>query len=341
MLTKNVYILYPAGYSGSYIHWAINITDYNNSQFTIKDPINSSDSKKFGGIGTSHLHTRIPSHQGLMETLHWKIVNKDNDTKIYLINIHPDRDNAKIIKELMMSDPTGIFINIHDNSDFLIQSYGFINCVIKWPSFLYVTAFNNFKLHEQFDIFNCKDDIIFRNYCVENMNILCNNPPIDFLQLTEYLKRRKEWFNRRSSLQYHEINENYYITNYEIENRIFELSCYDIVTDKFPNILKNIFLESNLSNNFDFDYLENFHYNYIKSQKNLQWFESFNKWQRDGVIDDYLNSHSIIAAILINFMIHENKTLTTINWKKLSLDNLNKIYQSLKTKYSLRTVREP
>lgn len=332
MLTKNIYILYPAGYGGSYIHWAINISDIDLFQNTIKNPLNLSNSKKFGGIGTAHLHTRIPTHQGLYETLHWKIYNKHNDNRIFLVNIHPDRDNAKIIKELMMSDPTGVFINIHDEANFLIRSYGFINQVIKWPEFLHVSRFNGFTLHENFDIFNCSKDIIFRNYCVLNMNILCDNPPIDFLILTSYLNRRKEWFKKRNESQPHEVNKNYYVDNYEIKNRIFELNCHDISTDKFPKILKRIMQESCISDNFNLEYIEEFHPNYVGKQANLQWFKSFENWEKTGEIDDFLQSHSIIESIIIEFILANDERLTKMPWKNMPLTNLNKIYQHLKNK---------
>ena len=49
MLQKNVYILYPPGYCGSYINWAIHASDKELQKITVKDPLNNKNSAKYGG----------------------------------------------------------------------------------------------------------------------------------------------------------------------------------------------------------------------------------------------------------------------------------------------------
>jgi len=47
MLKKNVYLIYPAGYSGSYLKWAVEISDADKRQATPLDPLNNQNTKTF------------------------------------------------------------------------------------------------------------------------------------------------------------------------------------------------------------------------------------------------------------------------------------------------------
>ena len=62
MLIKNVYILYPAGWGGTFIDWAINASDVDNSKFTVANPVTVNTTAETGGAGTAHLHKKIPKN---------------------------------------------------------------------------------------------------------------------------------------------------------------------------------------------------------------------------------------------------------------------------------------
>ena len=83
--------MYPAGYSGNYVNWAINISDTTQYQFTTKNSVNQHDSNKYGSAGTSHLHHRIPTHQGVDQVISWIAHHRPNEKKIYVINPGNDR----------------------------------------------------------------------------------------------------------------------------------------------------------------------------------------------------------------------------------------------------------
>jgi hypothetical protein len=300
MLSKNVYILYPAGYSGSYVNWAISVSDSDLTTRTVKNPINTKSSNQFGSAGTAHLHVRIPTHHGLQDHLNWVLFNKPRENIIYIINVGTGTltDNATAIAQIMQYDPTGVFINIHAGSDNASASYGEINGVTKWPTFMKALLPRS-QLKVPFDPMDCRHDINFRNYAVKHREFFPYNARVDRAKVSSIVNQTIEWYNVRHEMQPHEVNEQYYNTNYSMTNRIFELSCYDIVTGQFPDILSDILSKSGISSDYDLTHLREFHPSYIAAQDNLQWFSSLITWVKHGTIDDYIRSHGIIEAQII------------------------------------------
>jgi hypothetical protein len=306
MLTRNVYIIYPPGYSGSYINWAINISDSDNSAQTIKNPINNNNSSKFGGAGTSHLYHRIPTHQSIMDHMAWMLYNRPTDPRIYIINSHNSYqlDIYNHILEISKFDPTGVFIVIHSNNDRSIQHYGYINCITKWPTFIVAgrALSNNTRLlvPDGVDLFNCGNSIELRNYIAKYDKLIFNGlDPINRDVLNQKIKNYVNWFQIRNSHQPHEVNESTYNLNFDLTNRLFEINCADIVSNKFYDIFYNIMIKSNISDSFDTTYVKDFHINYVNSQPNTQWFTSYDNWKKNRTIDEYILSHSAIQARII------------------------------------------
>jgi hypothetical protein len=314
MLVKNVYILYPPGYSGSYINWAINISDVDLHTDTVKDPLNQAESVTFGGAGTTHHHVRIPTHQSYDSHINWVLYNRPTTPKIYIINSVNSAEYE--IASILNHDPTGVFIRIHNNNDKLINSYGLINCVIKWPTYFAAkAAFRRKQL--TYDPFDCSKDQVARAVFFDTQllgSTAMSGPTLDYTVLETHLAESAEWFHQRNKYQPHEVNKSTYITDISITNRIFELSCLDVASQEFLNIFENIMIQSQVSDNFDLAYVKQFHNNYIKAQANLQWFDSINKWKQSGDLDDYLISHSIIEACVIREMYRNLKLDDITEW---------------------------
>lgn len=319
MLKKNVYILYPPGYSGSYVNWAISISDQDSRKVTVDNPINKSSSKQFGGQGTSHHHVRIPTHQSYEHHVNWVILNRPTDSKIYILN----SNNQNVIVSILQHDPDGIFINIHDNNDSLVGAYGLINCVTKWPTFVEL----NVPTTDTFNPFDCANSLQFRNEIADYVwPAFDSNKPVDYEKLDSEIKRKQRWFNIRNSHQPHEINDSTYLTNVSYKNRIFEMSCLDVASEKFLERIKDIMERGQPSDQFDLDFINNFHQNYIDAQPNLQWFESVQHWKNTGELDSYLTSHSIIEACLIR------EIFNSLNLYQFKIDDKkwNRLYTGAK-----------
>ena len=291
--------MYPPGYSGSYINWAINISDTDLHADTVKNPINKTNTIQFGDTGTSHLHLRIPTHQDVYSHMAWVIKNKPDHNKVYILNdCTPHIYHT--ISYIMQYDPTGIFVNIHHNNDNLVQSYGNINGIIKWPTYgaahyVLSSRYNNCAEPNWFE-----SSIEYRNFIVSNYETFYkHNSPIDHDELFRITHRIEDWYNIRNKLQPHEVNESMYVTDYSLKYRVFELSCLDIASDRFPAWLDNFFKVSKASDTYATDYIFDFHPNYVNTQKHLQWFNSFSQWEQTGDLDQYLTSHCAIEAQII------------------------------------------
>lgn len=299
--------MYPPGYSGSYINWAINSSDKELQKTTVKNPVNDNQSKKFGGVGTSHLHVRIPTHQGLAQHFTWVLYNRPKDARVYIINCFND-SVVQGIAQIAQYDPTGIFINIHNDDNLNVDSYGTINCVTKWPTYVDIMLANTENLeqsrnqvHHDFDPYNCAGDIKFRNWVVENNeHFFRHNYKLNYDGLATSLKRHRDWFTIRHQAQPHEVNDSNYISDPNLKGRIFELSCLDVCSEIFVPWFENFMAQSQVSDDYSCDHVPEVHSQYIASQPNLQWFDSINHWEQSGELDDYLLSHSVIESQVID-----------------------------------------
>lgn len=312
MLTKNIYILYPAGYSGSYLNWAINISDKDLYSTTVKSPINTSTSDQFGGAGTSHNHVRVPTHQDVYHHLSWVAYNQPSDKKIYIINDHTPHVYSSI-RYITQSDPTGVFVIIHNNSDPDTDAYGTINCITKWPTFgeARLQLLSADPREENFSWY--ESSRAYRNFIVKNLStfFLHMDKP-DYDALTNEVNKAANWYQVRNRLQPHEVNTSTYVTDFSLTNRIFDISCADIASNYFPQWLENFMHNSKVSDSYDCEYLANYQEHYINAQPNLKWIDAINEWESTGVLNDYLTSHcGIEAHVIARIFKNSNKHMLT------------------------------
>ena len=323
MLQKNVYILYPPGYSGSYVNWAISVSDQELAEHTVKDPINGDDSETYGGSGTSHKHIRIPTHQGNGYHFAWVMRNQElsKNPRIYVINAGDD-ETYWSIWQIAMYDPDGVFIQIHNDDNPIINSYGIINCVTKWPTYIdaslgdALTDYGPQMIHPNYDPFNCADDRLFRNWAVEHQDTFFRrNSKFNNELMQQWAGRYDRTYATRHKHQPHEVNDTMYLTELDLNNRIFSLSCLDVCSAKFTDWLNQFMSASQVSSRYDCSHVESFHQNYIDAQPNLQWFKSIQRWELLGEIDDYIMSHSIIQAQVIRYIFYYSgiKSLSEID----------------------------
>lgn len=335
MIKKNVYIVYLAGYHGSYLKWAIEVSDIDRRSTIELDPLNRTSSSKFGGVGTSHGHYRIPTHQDFELHTSWVIRNKPVDPIVYIINPAGSAHNMQTLcynlVQLLLQDPDGIIISINDGSNWLDKSYGRINCVTKWPTMMaakHASSGQPIVPHKSFDPFNCASDRQFRNHMVTDVNSLTSNmsnqsisSPLNFDLLDAEVARYNNWYKLRNQHQPHEVNEQTYVTELDYKNRVYEFSIRDIPSSSFLPQLQHILETFEISNNFDLDIVKKYHHSYISVQPNLQWFDSVAHWELTGEIDDYLSSHSIIEAELIREIMfrcnirYDLTELDHVNWR--------------------------
>jgi hypothetical protein len=320
MINKNVYIFFPAGYHGTYLKWAIEVSDLDSRKKTVLDPVNYQSTEKFGGPGTAHLMGRIPTHQSSRSHQQWMILNKPVDPNIYLINSSSANNKEKDydgITDLLFEDRDGVVIVIHSDQDPEIESYGNINCVTKWPSYVdtvFATTRHSDEYKQEVDKFlnsgfraiNSADNRDFRNFLIK-YNLLRPQPPLNLDALDKSIEFVQKWYTARNFAQPHEVNEDTYISEIKnIEQRVFQVNCRDIPSTKFLDIFANIMTTAKISNHWDTVSLQKVHQKYIDAQPNLQWFESFRRWKNTGELDNYLTSHSVIESEIIKHIFKES-----------------------------------
>lgn len=301
MLKKNIYLIYPAGYHGNYVKWAIESSDAEN-QAVIQNPINTNANTQFGGIGTSHHHARIPTHQSMCQHNWWIIYNRPQDYKVYLINSGMGAaDISNDVANLLIQDPTGIVINLHDNDDPDLAAFGRINCVTKWPTYLAVMFDWYFEAPKNLDVFDCSTNREFRNFVLKH-NFLgsCGKPHRD--QIIMHIQRYAAWFGVRNRYQPHEVNFDTYPPIPTLHDRFFDFSIDKILSPEFPDLIENLLPKLGVVDNVDCASLKQYHSDYVKIQPNIPWFESIENWRRTGELDTYLLSHSIIQAEILRFI---------------------------------------
>lgn len=346
MLKQNVYIMFPAGYSGSYLRWAISISDKDLKPFVPANPLNDTASDKLGGTGTAHVYPRIPTHQSYSQLLNWIIANRPTDKRVYLVNVAGDKENSTAgspefaASMFLRSDPEAMVINIHDGNDMLTEAYANINCVLKWPTFMAVTfAFKGIVEH---NVFKCNTRE-FRNLAVERKDIFHQGRPLDMNHLKIILHNEMRWYEIRNRHQPHEVNSTTYPhlekfkTHTDLDKQLFQLSCKDIAYSFMP-LLDELMGRNIISSDYDTSYVSQFHENYVKAQDNLQVFKSISDWRATGKLDDYLKSHAITEAYVIRFMLAElaveSESLSDrtkqvfADWKTKSIEELNDAYQT-------------
>lgn len=301
MLTKNIYILYPAGYGGNYLSWAINASDEDLCKTTVQSPVNTNKSLKYGGVGTSHLHHRVPTHQTIHYHLPWMIYNKPAGYKTYILNTNDD-SVAFTISSILAYDIDPVFIVIHDGNDSDIRNYGKINCITKWPVFFAAAAATH-EVNLTFDPYDYANSLEFRNLVATNKTIMTHMGYVDDNQYQK-IKTRYEcdlrWYDSRNLVNPHEVNTDYYIKRERFpDSCFFQINCIDIVSEKFPEMLDSILSKTKSSTRWDTSKIINSHKEYVMAQPNIQWFDSINKWRDTGALDQYLMSHSGIQGMVI------------------------------------------
>jgi len=300
MLQKNVYIIYPAGYGGNFLNWAINISDKESSRCTVKNPVHTHSNGHLGGQGTSHLHKRVPTHTTVDMQIRFQVLHKITDKRVYICN-----DTWKNIHKVLECDPTAIFVSITDKDDDLQKSFGAIQCGTKWPVYMAVycaKVFNGFSgIHKNFNPYDCANDILFRNFVVKNY-LFPSNSAIEYSVIDKELDLYERWYNARNAVNPHEVNERYYLSRLNYDGRIFELDLKTLFSDSFVEWFEDFMEKSEVSDNYDTNQFRKIAPFYLEYQQNLQWYDSMLAWEKTGQVDDYLRSHSVIEAMFIKHL---------------------------------------
>jgi hypothetical protein len=318
MLTKNIYILFPPGYSGTYVQWAISKSEKDLSSSTVDDPVNRSTDNNYGGVGTAHYHTRIPTHQNLQQHLTWVIRNQPKEKRIYILNAHQTQSGESTIDKITWYDPDPVFIYIHDSDDMDRRKYGAINALTKWPIFF--KANQVIQKRFNFDSFNCDNSLDARNLFYKQFDrIFPFTRDLDIAKIKYKMDWNYHWYKTRNFHNPHEVNSDYYLEPKLELPKIYSICLTDIVNPSFVTWLKEFFSSSE-SGDYNIEHVENYHQTYIDAQPNLKLFSELINFRKTFTLTDYLRSHSLLQSYAM--MELGSKINNKIPWKTMDIDSI-------------------
>jgi len=322
-MKNNIYILYPAGYSGSYISWCLSKSDFLLKDTTVDDPINNSESEKYGGTGTAHLHHRLPTHCSIDQLMFWKILHQPTEKMIYLINTWDEPWLIRSVCNIMFfdKDPLIIQISAEDNRYYEL---GNINAITKWPLYFDVQFGRLFDI----DFYNLdKNSLKDRNTLVNYYDTFFTFPKK--INLEEPAQHRKypnfkwlrdmyhTWFSIRNTRNPHEVNEEQFVKPTLFTDNIYNIDLSEIYKETLPEILEKIVSDNN-AGDFNFDYVKTFHQNYIEAQNHLKYIDEIDTFKKTTILTEYLDSHPLIQALVIREIFDELPT----DWETKTLQEI-------------------
>lgn len=320
-MNKNIFFLFPPGYSGNYLQWICNISEQSKKHATIKDPLRPD--------GTSHGFARRPTHMALFNVLSWIIKNQPTDAQTFAVYATNDAatwadhpGNAAFW--LLRSYPEGLCVNIHAANDDELK-VGALNGYTKWNVWMYDLQTFYMERSPHFDWEGGKNKIISitdRNWLFENWRkfFVLNSTPFNWEELKFHINANNQWYNIREEMDPGDMSADQF-NNFEIfpDNNIFDISLGELYhPDFFKNSKFFQWVESQNAGIFDWSYAESYHQTYLDAQDNLKWFTKIEDMRNNKQVSKWLLQNTLSQA----FLLEEVATRLTPGWKESSTEDI-------------------
>jgi len=265
MLKKNLYLIWPTGYYGTYLHWIINKSNVKTSHTTCDLP--------FLSTGSSHGHYKIPTHMSIESHLHGRIKNNYPIGTIYPIGIvtnvtyNSDSFNWRKTFENVLfwifrleSEP--VIINIFNNCDTYHDKIAAINMYNKEHWEVENTPDSN-----GYYVYRDNDELVARNYLVENWK---KYYPSHYAQVTHntleiYKKNYNKTVELRRKYEGHEYDAETYLVTAQ-GKYFYNLQISDFLKPNFIDIVESMLIHSE-TGDYDFSYVRSIHDKYLQNQQ--------------------------------------------------------------------------
>lgn len=291
MLKKNIYLTYPAGYTGSYINWLIHVSDRDLTQHTVRDPMTD--------VSNTHAHVRIPTHQNFNKTMTWILYNRPVEKKVFPINtVENEKDYpvkaAYAVQNILRFDPDPVIINIHDNNDLDTRKFAAINMATKWGIYLDVKGL----WKDDYNPFHDPDQEKAVDWLVNHWKeLIPNNPPLNRGEVEWHLKKQRRWFELRNGQASWEVTQDQYLLPESIPSTVYDVNVKDTVSAEFIDIIGDILQDSG-AGDFDFSYAKEFHPTFVQRQPNRVWFDDIETYRATGEVSAFLDSNILTRAFV-------------------------------------------
>lgn len=334
MLNKNIYIMYPVGNYGNYLHWILNISEANSAQFTTANPqnLNCPVSLLPNSVTTNDLFIQRPPLMNITSFVAWLVKNKPTNKLVNPIETHDMfflRSQAALAL-ISQFDTGAVFINIYIDNDADSVKFVAINNFYNSPHFKdAIDLFQNLSPYYSFTNLqeNSAINLQDRNNLVHTWKNLAsvNTEPIDMNMIENFANFKQQWFNNRIYHNQYEMQSDVWqMPDYnQLSTNVYQIKLRDIFAADFVDKLETK-IQSTSVGNFDFSYAKSFHNGFVNSQTHLQWFTDIDQFRQTKVASPYLLSTNFLQAMLVDEMI--NHWLSpSIDWENYSTEDLVKI----------------
>jgi len=325
MLNRDLWMIWPTGYYGSYIHWLISKSEVDLSEKTLDSP--------FFSNGSSHAHIKNPPHHTIEFALQCMLRNRYPKGTIYPLgvksNVTFNSANNNWMKSfdntvfwILRIDHEPVILNIHNDENLYQTKLAAVNVYNKenWI----VDEFNN---NNNYNPFVDKNTLNARNYVTKNWKSLY---PYQNKKVTvDMIKNFRDSYNIGNKIRHFHEGHEYNLEDnwiYATGKHIYNISLTDILNKDFiKNILSTIMADANIGN-FDWDKTNDVHAEFIsRQQPYIQIANDLYTQARNLVYHKNLDDNILYSGLAIDTLLELHGHLPN-NWQELSLQQIVKSY---------------
>jgi hypothetical protein len=325
MLNRNLWMIWPTGYYGSYIHWLISKCEKDLSHKTVDSP--------FFKNGSSHAHIKNPPHHTIEFQIQSILRNRYPVGTIYPIgvksNVTFNSANNNWMKSfentlfwiLRMEQDDPVIINIHNYDNIYQTKLAAVNVFHKehWI----VTEFpddNGYKPYDDTNILNA------RNYLVHDWKSIYpyQNKKLSIDTINQFCEAYNNGNLLRNKHESHEYNmkDNWISAS---GKHLYNISLDQILDNNFIEKLSDIMNDAQIGD-FDWTKCENIHTEFLERQQPfIQIANDLYTAARDLIYKPHLDDNILYSALAIDTLYEQHNHLPK-NWQSLTLQQIVETY---------------
>lgn len=319
MLNRNLWMIWPTGYYGSYIHWLISRAEKDLKKNTVDSP--------FFSNGSSHAHIKNPPHQTIENLIQARIRNNYPDGTIYPIGIRSNVSYTGSQPNWMKSFENSFFwtlrlehepvlINIYNGSNEYYTKLAVINMYNKenW-------VVESYPDENDYYCFKDTDAIKARNYLVKNWKTVY--PWHDKQATVETVNLYREPENAAIQTRYKNESWEYNRDDnwiYATGRYLYNIKLEEILNVDFISRLENILVDCEIGD-FDFSDIKTVHTEFLSRQKTYIDITSSLYVQADTLqYNPELSKNILYEALAIDALMEKN--ILPDDWQILTLKEI-------------------
>jgi len=304
MLNRNLWMIWPTGYYGSYIHWLISRAEQDLSKNTIDNP--------FFNNGSAHAHIKNPPHQTIEFQIQAMLRNRYPTGTIYPIgirsNVSYNSDNHNWMKSfentffwIMRIENEPVIINLYNGGNDYHTKLAAINVYHKEHWIIETVPDSN-----GYYPFKDNDKLFARNYLVENWKHIY---PWHNEQLsTNTVDLYREAMNKSLQLRHEKEGWEYNKEDNWIHasgKYLYNIEISTVLQPNFIDILADIMSHCAIGN-FDWDAVRHIHSEFInKQQPFVSIANNLYTQCKNLVYNPILDNNILYAALAIDTLKEE------------------------------------